>query len=118
MAPKVDVYVAGFPCQPFSSAGKREVLQDGKGRGTVFFEVFRYIQAHMPKNAILENVAGLTTGKMAHFFEEIKNMLNGLEVDTGINLDEVLNTVEFISSALGKAPVSKVANALTNRKVI
>ena len=50
--------------------------------------------------------------------EDVLYMLNGLEVDTGINLDEVLNTVEFISSALGKAPVSKVGNALTNRKVI
>ena len=48
--------------------------------------------------------------------EDVLYMLNGLEVDTGINLDEVLNTVEFISSALRKDPVSKVAKALTNRK--
>ena len=34
--PYVDVYVAGFPCQPFSVAGKQQGFQDEKGRGTVF----------------------------------------------------------------------------------
>ena len=52
------------------------------------------------------------TGNVAT--EDVLYMLHGLEIDTGINLDEVLDTVEFISHALGKVPVSKVANAYTN----
>ena len=50
--------------------------------------------------------------------EDVLYMLHGLEIDTGINLDEVLDTVEFISHALGKIPVSKVANAFTKGKAV
>ena len=50
--------------------------------------------------------------------EDVLYMLHGLEIDTGINLDEVLDTVEFISNALGKIPVSKVANAFTKGKAV
>ena len=50
--------------------------------------------------------------------EDVLYMLHGLEIDTGINLGEVLETVEFISHALGKVPVSKVANAFINGKAL
>jgi len=41
--PEVDVYVAGFPCQPFSTMGKQEGFQDQKGRGVIFFDILDYI---------------------------------------------------------------------------
>ena len=59
--PYVDVYIAGFPCQPFSIAGKQQGFHDEKGRGTVFFHVLKYIQTKRPKVFILENVKGLAT---------------------------------------------------------
>ncbi|MBT3784107.1 DNA (cytosine-5-)-methyltransferase, partial [bacterium] len=60
-APAVDVYIVGFPCQPFSRAGKQEGFDDSKGRGKVFFNILDYIQQKLPKIFILENVKGFTT---------------------------------------------------------
>ena len=59
--PSVDLYVAGFPCQPFSSAGKQQGFEDTKGRGNIFYNVLEYIETHRPKVFILEIVKGLLT---------------------------------------------------------
>ena len=42
------IYVAGFPCQPFSSMGKRQGMDDTAGRGQVVYEVLRYLRAKQP----------------------------------------------------------------------
>ncbi len=55
--PDFDVLCAGFPCQAFSSAGKRQGFADT--RGTMFFEVERILRDKRPKGFILENVEGL-----------------------------------------------------------
>lgn len=55
--PDFDILCAGFPCQAFSAAGKREGFADT--RGTLFFEVERILKAKRPKGFILENVEGL-----------------------------------------------------------
>lgn len=55
--PPFDILCAGFPCQAFSSAGKRDGFSDT--RGTMFFEVERIIKHHHPLGFILENVEGL-----------------------------------------------------------
>jgi DNA (cytosine-5)-methyltransferase 1 len=55
--PKFDFLLAGFPCQAFSSAGKREGFLDT--RGTLFFDIERIIKFHKPSGFILENVEGL-----------------------------------------------------------
>ncbi len=57
--PKHDVLLAGFPCQSFSYAGKKQGF--GETRGTLFFEIMRLIDTQKPKVLILENVRGLTT---------------------------------------------------------
>ena len=54
--PKVDVYTAGFPCQPWSSEGKGQGRRDELGRGRVFDHVAKYIEKHQPKVFLLENV--------------------------------------------------------------
>lgn len=55
--PDFDILCAGFPCQAFSSAGKRQGFADT--RGTMFFEVERILKDKRPKGFILENVEGL-----------------------------------------------------------
>lgn len=55
--PDFDILCAGFPCQAFSSAGKRQGFADT--RGTMFFEVERILRDKRPKGFILENVEGL-----------------------------------------------------------
>lgn len=55
--PDFDILCAGFPCQAFSSAGKRQGFADT--RGTLFFEVERILKGKRPKGFILENVEGL-----------------------------------------------------------
>lgn len=57
--PDFDVLLGGFPCQAFSSAGRRLGFQDT--RGTLFFEVERILKEKRPFGFVLENVEGLVT---------------------------------------------------------
>lgn len=52
-AENVDIYVAGFPCQPFSGMGKQEGFDDSQGRGTIFFNILDYTETKRPKVFIL-----------------------------------------------------------------
>lgn len=55
--PDFDILLAGFPCQPFSSAGSRKGF--GDTRGTLFFEIERILKDKSPSGFLLENVEGL-----------------------------------------------------------
>jgi len=57
--PDFDFLLAGFPCQAFSSAGRRLGFEDT--RGTLFFDVARILKAKKPLGFLLENVEGLVT---------------------------------------------------------
>lgn len=71
--PDFDILCAGFPCQPFSIAGKRKGFRDT--RGTLFFDIERIIRDKKPKCFILENVKGLTSHNKGETFNIIKNTL-------------------------------------------
>lgn len=55
--PDIDLYVAGFPCQPFSMAGDRGGFADK--RGNVFWSCLDVIKTKQPTYFILENVKAL-----------------------------------------------------------
>lgn len=58
-----DICLAGFPCQAFSMAGRKQGFDDdykGTCRGTLFLDVARICDYHKPKVIFCENVKGLT----------------------------------------------------------
>ena len=60
-AGEVDLIFAGFPCQGFSQAGKKDA---NDVRNTLFSQFLRATRLVMPKYIIGENVKGLLTRKM------------------------------------------------------
>lgn len=71
--PDFDVLVAGFPCQPFSIAGKKKGF--GDPRGNLFFEIGRVIDIKRPPIVFLENVANLMEHDDGKTFLVIYNTL-------------------------------------------
>ncbi len=71
--PDFDVLVAGFPCQPFSSLGKKKGFQDP--RGNLFFEIARIVEAKRPSVVFLENVSNLLQHDDGKTFLTIYNAL-------------------------------------------
>jgi DNA (cytosine-5)-methyltransferase 1 len=89
---EIDLYVAGFPCQTFSSLGKNLGFDD-KIKGTIFFDVYDFIKRVQPNIFILENVKALTTHDKGKTFKIIMDSLNDLNI-YNINY-EVLNTKDY-----------------------
>ena len=75
IVPQLDLYVAGFPCQSFSMAGKRKGFDDI--RGSVFFHVAEFIRINQPKMFVLENVKGLLSHDSGRTFQTIIDVLSG-----------------------------------------
>lgn len=72
----IDLMSAGFPCQPFSYAGKRLGLADT--RGTVFYSLSKIIEEAAPKVILLENVRGLLNHDKGRTFSTITDSLYSL----------------------------------------
>lgn len=87
---RFDLLLAGFPCQPFSYAGKKRGF--GDTRGTLFFEIERLLGRYKPKAFLLENVRGLKTHDSGRTFNTIIGKLHDLGYGT---TDLVLNSSDF-----------------------
>ena len=61
--PDFDMFMGGFPCQPFSSAGMQMGTEDPYGRGAMLGHIIRICKVKKPKYLFLENVKGFTHGK-------------------------------------------------------
>lgn len=88
--PEHDILLAGFPCQPFSIAGKGLGFADT--RGTLFFNIEAILKAKKPKAFLLENVKRLTTHDNGNTFSIICEKLKELGYTIYY---KVLNTLEF-----------------------
>lgn len=74
--PAHDVLCAGFPCQAFSKAGKREGMTDP--RGTLFFDIVRIVKQHRPSYLMLENVRNLVGHDEGNTWRVVKEHLRAL----------------------------------------
>lgn len=74
--PKLDLYICGFPCQPFSTAGKR--LGENDPRGNIFLHCIKTIKQTDPSIFILENVKGITSIHEGTYFKKIMHILSTL----------------------------------------
>lgn len=72
--PDFDVFAGGFPCQPYSLAGRREGLTDV--RGTLFFDIVRIISEKQPRCLLLENVKNIRSTNGGRDFQVIIEHLN------------------------------------------
>ncbi|PLX44347.1 MAG: DNA (cytosine-5-)-methyltransferase [Hyphomicrobiales bacterium] len=77
--PGFDLLIGGFPCQAFSTAGKRGGFDDT--RGTLFFEVARIVREKQPRLLLLENVKGLLSHDKGRTFATIITTLDELGYD-------------------------------------
>jgi DNA (cytosine-5)-methyltransferase 1 len=93
--PPFDMCLAGFPCQAFSIAGRKQGFEDdykGRCRGTLFFDVARICAYHKPKVIFCENVKGLTIHDKGNTLRVIRETLEQL----GYNVYyRVLNSKDF-----------------------
>ena len=71
--PKVDIYVGGPPCPPFSTAGRRRGVDDP--RGPLIYRCVDYILFHRPILGIIENVSGLVASRNKDVLDDVVGRL-------------------------------------------
>lgn len=88
--PDHDILTGGFPCQPFSKAGKKQGIADY--RGTLFEVIVNILEKRRPKFFVLENVNSLLYMDNGKHFRTILSALSSL----GYKIEwRVLNAVSF-----------------------
>ena len=103
---RIDLVTGGFPCQPFSQAGKRRGTDDDR---YLWPEMLRVIRLAEPRWVVAENVRGLLTMQNGMVFEQVCADLenSGYEVQSFIIPAVALNAphrrdrIWFIAHALG-----------------
>lgn len=68
-ANRIDVLTGGFPCQPYSVAGKRKGKEDERH---LWPEMLRAIREIQPRYVVGENVRGLTNWNGGLVFDEVQ----------------------------------------------
>jgi DNA (cytosine-5)-methyltransferase 1 len=115
--PAHDFLIAGFPCQSFSYAGKKEGF--GDTRGTLFFEITRLIDTYKPQAFIFENVRGILTNEQQKTIKTIKHEIQrrGYSFDAFLlnsaNFDLPQNRLRvYMVGILGASPKFRLVSDL------
>ena len=88
--PNHDILTGGFPCQPFSKAGKKQGIDDY--RGTLFEAIVKIVKLKQPKYFILENVSSLLFMQNGRHYRTILSALS----DLGYKIEwRIINAIEF-----------------------
>jgi len=103
---KIDILTGGFPCQPYSSAGKRLGKEDDRH---LWPEMLRAIREIAPKYVVGENVSGLLSWNGGLVFNEVQADLEaeGYEVQpcvlpaAAVNAPHRRDRVWFITNSNG-----------------
>ena len=77
----VDLFAAGFPCQPYSTEGSRRGSNDP--RASTVHPIMEYLSNAQPRMCFLENVGGLLHAKHAQFFQDIMHQLSNIRGPAG-----------------------------------
>ena len=82
--PKIDLLLAGFPCQSHSIAGNRQGLDDP--RGDLLYDLLDMIEFYKPTNLLLENVKGFLTSNKGEAHKMLLSTLKsfGYDVHFGV----------------------------------
>lgn len=75
--PEHDILCGGFPCQPFSQAGKQEGFGD-ENRGNLFYKIWDILQCKKPEFVFLENVPNLKSHDEGNTYRVIHETLSKL----------------------------------------
>ena len=104
---KIDILTGGFPCQPYSTAGKRKGKDDERH---LWPEMLRCIQEVQPRWVVGENVRGIVSWNGGMVFEEVcaEMEAEGYEVQpfilpaSGVNAPHQRERVWFVAYRNGK----------------
>ena len=97
LLPDIDMYVCGFPCQPFSLMGNKMGTEDS--RSNIMYQCIKVIQKKLPKIFILENVKNfkfIENGTPFNYLiTQLKNIKNkNKEIAYNVTFD-ILNTKDY-----------------------
>ena len=93
--PDFDMFMGGFPCQPFSSAGMQKGTEDPYGRGVMLGHIIRICKVKKPKYLFLENVKGFTHGKFQPIHDQLIKDLKEIGYGENPLAKAVLNSKDY-----------------------
>jgi site-specific DNA-cytosine methylase len=108
--PKADAWVAGFPCQPFSTSGNRLGFEHGSGN--VFEHIVKLLAEGRPRLIVLENVEGLLINKSGHTMTVILSKLTQL----GYNVSWLLIDLRWFGIAQSRPRLFLIGSLLDQKK--
>jgi DNA (cytosine-5)-methyltransferase 1 len=107
-ANKIDILTGGFPCQPYSSAGKRLGKEDSRH---LWPEMLRVIREVQPRFIVGENVRGLTNWNGGMVFDEVQADLEAISYEVtpfllpacAVNAPHRRDRIWFVAHTIGSS---------------